>query len=279
MTTTAILGGRDAAAFTGSVAELYDSVLVPMIFEPYAADLASRVAALRPSRVLEIAAGTGAATRAMARALPAGVELVATDLNQPMLDRAAAVGTARPVQWRQADAMNLPFGDQSFDVVACQFGVMFFADKIHAFSEFRRVLRPGGSLVFNTWDRLETNEFAHEVIQTLAHHFPSDPPRFLERTPHGYFDRGAISGDLAGAGFRATPQVETRTERSRAPEASVAAIAYCQGTPMRGEIEARTRSSGGLADATEACRAAIAARFGAGPIAGRIQAHVVTVPN
>jgi ubiquinone/menaquinone biosynthesis C-methylase UbiE len=277
MTTTTRSSGRDAAAFTGSVAELYDSVLVPMIFEPYAADLASRVAALRPSRVLEIAAGTGAATRAMARALPAGVELVATDLNQPMLDRAAAVGTARPVQWRQADAMSLPFGDRSFDVVACQFGVMFFADKTHSFSEFRRVLRPGGSLVFNTWDRLEANEFAHEVIQALAHHFPSDPPRFLERTPHGYFDRGAISGDLAGAGFRATPRVETRTEWSRAPEASVAAIAYCQGTPMRGEIEAR--SSGGLADATEACREAIAARFGAGPIEGRIQAHVVTVPN
>jgi hypothetical protein len=128
--------------------------------------------------------------------------------------------------------------------------------------------------VFNTWDRLELNEFAHTVIQALALHFPSDPPHFLARTPHGYFDPSAISGDLAGAGFEARPRVETRAERSRAPEAMVAAIAYCQGTPMRGEIEAR--SSGGLADATAACTAAIAARFGGGPIEGRIQAHVVT---
>jgi ubiquinone/menaquinone biosynthesis C-methylase UbiE len=274
MTATAMTTGRDAA-FTGSVAELYDSVLVPMIFDAYAGDLASRVAALQPSRVLEIAAGTGSATRALARALPASVELVATDLNQPMLDRAAAVGTARPVQWRQADAMHLPFGDRSFDAVACQFGVMFFPDKVRAFSELRRVLRPGGSLVFNTWDRIEVNEFAHTVTQALALHFPSDPPRFMERTPHGYFDPRAISGDLGGAGFEATPRVETRAERSRAPEATVAAIAYCQGTPMRGEIEAR--SSGGLDDATAACTEAIRARFGGGPIEGRIQAHVVAV--
>jgi SAM-dependent methyltransferase len=276
MTTTARSIGRDAG-FTGSVPDLYDSLLVPMLFEPYAGDLASRVAALQPTRVLEIAAGTGVVTRALARALPAEVALVATDLSQPMLDRAAAVGTARPVQWRQADAMRLPFGDRSFDVVACQFGAMFFPDKVRAFSEVRRVLRPGGALVFNTWDRLEANEFAHTVTQALARHFPSDPPRFMARTPHGYFDPVAISGDLVGAGFEASPQVETRAERSRAPEASVAAIAYCQGTPMRGEIEAR--SGGGLADATEACRVAIAARFGAGPIEGRIQAHVFTVPG
>jgi ubiquinone/menaquinone biosynthesis C-methylase UbiE len=274
MTITARRNGVDAA-FTGSVAELYDSLLVPMIFDAYATDLASRVAALKPAQVLEIAAGTGAATRAMARALPAGVELVATDLNQPMLDRAAAVGTARPVHWRQADATALPFEEGSFDVVACQFGVMFFPDKVQAFSELRRVLRPGGALVFNTWDRIEVNEFAHTVTEALARHFPSDPPRFMERTPHGYFDSRAISGDLAGAGFEARPRVETRAERSRAPEAKVAAIAYCQGTPMRGEIEARSR--GGLDDATVTCTEAITARFGGGPIDGRIQAHVVTV--
>jgi ubiquinone/menaquinone biosynthesis C-methylase UbiE len=120
--------------FAGSVPELYDSHLVPLIFEPYAADLARRVAALAPSRVLETAAGTGVVTRAMARALPASVELVATDLNQPMLDRAAAVGTRRPVQWQQADAMRLPFDDASFDVVGCQFGVMFFPDRARAFA-------------------------------------------------------------------------------------------------------------------------------------------------
>ena len=122
--------GSDAV-FAGSIPELYDTQLVPLIFEPYAADLARRIAALAPSRVLETAAGTGVVTRALARALPASTELVATDLNQPMLDHAAAIGTARPVTWQKADAMQLPFGDATFDVVACQFGAMFFPDKAH----------------------------------------------------------------------------------------------------------------------------------------------------
>ena len=225
--------------------------------------------------MLEIAAGTGAATRALARALPARVELVSTDLNQAMLDRAAALGTQRPVQWKQADAGQLPFDDASFDVVTCQFGVMFFPDKARAFSEARRVLRRGGALVFNTWDRLEENEFAHAVTTALAGHFPSDPPRFIARTPHGYFDREAIAGDLASGGFRAAPRFETLAARSRASSARVAAIAFCQGTPLRNEIEARAGAS--LAEATEACATALASCFGDGPVDGRMQAHVVVV--
>ena len=259
--------------FAGSIPELYDSHLVPLIFEPYAADLARRVAARDPSRVLETAAGTGVVTRAMARALPAHAELVATDLNQPMLDRAAAVGTQRPVTWQQADATRLPFDDASFDIVVCQFGVMFFPDKVHAFSESRRVLRRGGALLFNVWDRIEENEFAHTVTMALAGLFPADPPLFLARTPHGYFDRAAISRDLASAGFSVAPRFETMAARSRAVSARVPAIAYCQGTPLRNEIEAR--SGAGLAAATSACTAAIAERFGAGPVDGKIQAHIV----
>jgi len=165
--------------FAGSIPELYDSQLVPMIFATYAADLAKRVAARAPSRVLETAAGTGAVTRAMALALPADTEIVATDLNQPMLDRAAATGTARPVTWQLADAARLPFDDASFDVVVCQFGAMFFPDKPRAFAEARRVLRRGGVLLFNVWDRVEENEFADTVTAALAGLFPSDPPRFM----------------------------------------------------------------------------------------------------
>jgi SAM-dependent methyltransferase len=263
--------------FAGSIPELYDNHIVPLIFEPYAADLAGRVAAFDPTRVLETAAGSGVVTRAMARALPARVELVATDLNQPMLDRAAAVGTRRPVQWQQADATRLPFDDASFDVVVCQFGVMFFPDKARAFSEARRVLRRGGALLFNVWDRIEENEFADTVTTALARHFSTDPPLFLARTPHGYFDRDAISGDLANAGFSASPHFETIAARSRAVSACVPAFAYCQGTPLRSEIEARSGS--GLAEATSACAAAIAERFGDGPVDGKIQAHVVVVRN
>ena len=266
--------GSDTA-FAGSIPELYDTHFVPLIFEPYAADLARRIAALAPARVLETAAGTGVVTRALARALPAGTELVATDLNQPMLDRAAAVGTARPVQWRQADALQLPFEDASFDVVVCQFGAMFFPDKPRGYAEARRVLRPGGAFVFNVWDRIEDNEFADTVTAALARVFPDDPPRFMARTPHGYHDRAAIAADLAAAGFEAAPEFETIAARSRAPSPREPALAYCQGSPLRTEIEARTGAS--LAEATAACAAAIAERFGAGPVDGKIQARVVVV--
>jgi len=262
--------------FAGSIPELYDSLLVPLIFEPCAADLARRVAALAPTRVLETAAGTGAVTRALALALPAQVELVATDLNPPMLERAAAVGTARPVRWQPADASQLPFDDASFDVVVCQFGAMFFPDKVRAFAEARRVLRRGGTLLFNVWDRIEHNEFADTATQVLAELFPADPPRFMARVPHGYFDRETIATDLSGAGFDATPRIETLTARSRAASAELVAIAYCQGTPLRNEILARSPATG-LADATAACTAAMTQRFGAGRVDGKIQALVVTV--
>jgi SAM-dependent methyltransferase len=261
--------------FAGSIPELYESHLVPLIFEPYAADLARRVAVLAPMRVLETAAGTGVVTRACAGALPAHAEIVATDLNAPMLDRAAAVGTLRPVQWQPADAMQLPFDDASFDIVVCQFGVMFFPDKALAFSQARRVLRPGGVLLFNVWDRIEANEFAHCVTTTLAALYPADPPRFMVRTPHGYFDCELIERDLASAGFAAAPRVETIAARSRASSARVPAVAYCQGTPLRNEIEAR--AGVGLAEATSACEAAIAERFGTGAVDAGIQAHIVSV--
>jgi SAM-dependent methyltransferase len=192
-----------------------------------------------------------------------------------MLERAAAVGTPRPVRWQQADAADLPFDDARFDVAACQFGVMFFPDKAQAFSEARRVLRRGGAFVFSVWGRLEENEFTDTVVATLARLFPEDPPRFMARTPHGYFDQGTISRDLAQAGFLATPRYETVVARSRAPSAQVTAVALCQGTPLRNEIEARAGAD--LAEATAACAEALATRFGEGPIEGKIEAHLVTV--
>jgi SAM-dependent methyltransferase len=262
-------------AFAGSIPELYERYLVPMIFEPYAVDLASRAARRRPSRVLEIAAGTGAVTRHLADALPPGVSIVATDLNQPMLDHAAAIGTTRPVEWRQADAMQLPFADEAFDVVVCQFGVMFFPDKVRAFSEAMRVLRPGGAFIFNAWDRIDQNEFADTVTQALGALFPEDPPRFMARVPHGYHDPSVIARELALAGFASAPEVTTLAERSRAESARIPAVAYCQGTPLRNEIEARDASR--LADATDIATRAIERRFGGGAVEGKIQAHVVGV--
>jgi ubiquinone/menaquinone biosynthesis C-methylase UbiE len=263
------------AKFGGSIPQLYDRLLVPLIFQPYADDLAARVARVvheRPARVLEIAAGTGVVTRALAQCLPPSSTIVATDLNQAMLDQAIAAGTAHPVRWQQADAMSLPFPDAAFDVVVCQFGAMFFPDKAAAYAEARRVLRPGGQFVFNVWDRIEDNDFAQVVTDALAQAFPLEPPRFLARTPHGYHDLATIADDLARAGFTTPPVWSTLAARSRAVTPDVPAIAYCQGTPLRNEIAASR-----LAEATALAAAAIAQRFGAGPVDGKIQAHVIAV--
>ncbi|MDB4995199.1 MAG: type 11 methyltransferase, partial [Myxococcaceae bacterium] len=138
--------------FAGSIPEIYDRTLVPLIFDCYARDLAERLAKVGSQQVLEVAAGTGALTRALASRLDAHARIVATDLNQPMLDHAAAslAGDAR-IAWRQADALALPFEDGTFDAVACQVGAMFFPDKIQGYREARRVLRPGGRFFFNVW--------------------------------------------------------------------------------------------------------------------------------
>ncbi len=203
--------------FTGSIPTLYESYLVPLIFEPYATNLVNRLASRPLDRVLEIAAGTGVVTRSLASVLPDSVSIVATDLNQPMLDQALARGTTRPVEWRQADAMRLPFPDGTFDAAVCQFGVMFFPEKSKAFSEARRVLKPGGVFVFNVWDRIEENEFADTVTTALAALFPEDPPRFMARTPHGYHDRPTIERDLARGRIRCVTshQHRHRTQSGR----------------------------------------------------------------
>lgn len=263
--------------FAGSIPKLYDTYLVPLIFEPYAADLVSRLSSRPLSRVLEIAAGTGVVTRALASVLPETVSIVATDLNQAMLDQARVVGTQRAVEWRQADALQLPFPERTFDAVLCQFGVMFFPEKSKAYSEARRVLRPGGVFIFNVWDRITENEFADTVTTALESLFPEDPPRFMARTPHGYHDRRTIERDLANGGFIAPPRIDTVAARSRATSSRVPAIAYCQGTPLRSEIEARDAAR--LGEATEIAAQAIADRFGRNAVDGKIQAHVVTIES
>jgi ubiquinone/menaquinone biosynthesis C-methylase UbiE len=259
--------------FAGSIPENYDRYMVPLIFEPFAADLARRAASLSPNAVLEIAAGTGVVTRALAPQLPLGACYVVTDLNQPMLDHAASRQTPDSrITWRQADAMALPFEDAAFDLVCCQFGAMFFPDRPAAYREARRVLKPGGHFLFNVWDRIEENVFADDVTNALARIFPNDPPRFLARTPHGYHDTALIRSDLEKAGF-SNVAIETRAEQSRASSPCLPAVAYCQGTVLRTEIEAR--EAGKLQAATDYAAAAIAERHGSGAVAAKIQAHVV----
>jgi len=259
--------------FAGSIPENYDRYMVPLIFEPFAADLARRAVSLSPRSVLETAAGTGVVTRALAPKLSPDTSYIVTDLNQPMVDYASSRQTpdAR-IKWRQADALALPFENATFDLVCCQFGAMFFPDRLAGYREAKRVLKPGGHFLFSVWDRIEKNEFADDVTNALAKMFPSDPPRFLARTPHGYHDTSLIRSELADAGFSHVA-IETRAEVSRASSPRIPAVAYCQGTVLRSEIEAR--DAGGLEAATDCAAAAIAARHGSGEVAAKIQAHVI----
>ena len=261
-------------SFAGSIPQLYEQYLVPLIFEPYASEIAERVRRRRPRAVLEVAAGTGVVTRCLAAALPIDTSIVATDLNEPMVRHAEAIGTVRPVKWRTADAMLLPFPDESFDAVVCQFGVMFFPDRAAAFREARRVLRPGGAFVFSAWDRIEENHFADVVTRSLQSLF-SEPPTFLRRLPHGYHDTGVIAADLAAAGFDSAATISTVTAPSRADSPRAVAIAYCHGTPLRNEIESRDPAA--LGKATEVAAAAVAARFGPGRVEAQVKAFVTEV--
>ncbi len=259
--------------FAGSIPEIYDRFMVPLIFEPFADDLAGRLALLQPRDVLETAAGTGALTRAILSHLGPDVRLTATDMNQPMLDRAAAGGISTDkVTLRQADAMALPFPDQSFDAVVCQFGVMFFPDKITGYKEAWRVLRPGGRLLFNVWDRIGENAFAEAVAHAVAQFFPNDPPDFMARTPHGYHDVDVMRREVLEAGF-ASVAVETVAKMSRALKPRDVAVAFCQGTPLRSEIVNRDASR--LDEVTALVAEALALRYGNGPMEAPIQAHVV----
>ncbi len=261
------------SAFLGSIPEFYDRYMGAIFFAPYAREIAQRLSDLEQGCLLEIACGTGIVTRALAERLPREVKILATDLNQAMLDYAATQLSAPNVAWRQVDAQALPLGDASFDAAVCQFGVMFFPDKALSYREMRRVVKPGGRYVFNVWDRIEANGFTEVVHQTVSAIYPNDPPGFLARTPFGYFDTAPISASLRAACFGHV-EVEAVNLISRAPSALHAANGLCRGTPLSAEILARDPN--GLDETVAAVARALSKRFGSGPIEASMRAHVVT---
>jgi SAM-dependent methyltransferase len=250
------------------MSEVYDRCLGPAVFAPLAADLSNR-AMLHSSatRVLELAAGTGILTAGLVAALPRA-EITATDLNPAMVEYAAA--RVPEATWRVADAMDLDFVDDAFDLVACQCGVMFFPDKVTAYREVRRVLAPGGLFLFNAWDTLDTHDAESALMAALAEVFTQDPPDFIARVPHGYADADRMRADVEAAGFRFDGLVRNSLV-GVSPSAATLAEGYCLGTPLRFELQQR----GDLADITPRVAAAMTRILGEGPVEGRLGEYVV----
>ena len=247
--------------------DAYDRYLAPSVFRPFAVELAARAASLAPRRVLEIAAGTGVLTAELLAALP-DAHVTATDLNEPMVRYGA--GQAPGADWQQADAQALPFDDEQFDLVACQFGVMFFPDKPGAFAEIRRVLTADGRLLMSTWGPVDTHDFAEALVAGVERAFPADPPTFVARVPHGYPDVGQVTADLAAGGLEVVA-AESVTLTGHAESAADVAAGFCTGTPLRMAIESR----GDLAVATEAVGTEMTARMGPGPVSAEMVAYFI----
>lgn len=260
---------RSDVAFTGSVPDTYERILGPMLFEPYARDLAHRVRSRPPKNILETAAGTGQVTRLLVDAAP-GARIVATDFSAAMLARGAAGVTHSRLRWEAADMLALPFADGEFDLVVCQFGVMFVPDQTAAFREALRVLAPGGRFLFNVWASVETNEVA-KIVAGVVKNALGVPQTFMERTPHGHGDPAAIESKLRSAGFRRI-SVESVRLRSLSPSAHDAALGMVQGTPTQAEIVAQAPER--LAEISAAVERALARRFGDGPIDAGMHAFV-----
>lgn len=258
------------AGFAGSIPATYDRNLGPLLFRPYAAEMARRARALSPRRILETAAGTGLLTEELRRVVPEAA-IVATDLNQAMLDLAA--GRIDGAEFRQADALDLPFEDGGFDLVVCQFGVMFYPDKVRGNREARRVLSDRGHYMVAIWDRLERNPVPRAVQEAIDRLFPDDPPQFLRRTPYGYADPAQIEADLEAAGFGEI-RVETVEARSQQVSARDAAAGLCQGTPLRTEIENRCPER--MEEISDTLAAELARFEQDGRINAPMSAHIVT---
>lgn len=229
---------KSAAQFVGDIPKNYDEGLGPNIFEGYAEDIAARAANLEPSRVLELAAGTGIVSRKLRDRLPKDTELVVTDLNPPMLD--VARKKFRPgenVEFAQADAMKLDYRDGSFDLIVCQFGVMFFPDRVASYGEALRVLRPGGAYLFNAWGTKEENQFSKIANDVVVERYPDDPPGFY-KVPFSYADASVAKADLKAAGFTKVEHTPvTLTRKVKDVPAFARGAVY--GNPLAEEIRNR----------------------------------------
>jgi ubiquinone/menaquinone biosynthesis C-methylase UbiE len=258
--------------FAGSIPGLYDRYLGPLLFEPYAEEVARRAEAFAPQSVLEVAAGTGIATEALHRALP-NADIVATDLNPAMLEVASQRVRSAGVRFQRADALDLPFDAASFDVVVCQFGVMFYPDKVDGHAEARRVLRDGGAYITAIWDTIDRNPASEIASDAVAALYPDDPPSFLRRTPFGYSNRESIERDLRLAGFERV-EIDTVELVSKPTSAQDAAVGLVAGCPLASEVQERNRD--GVRAAVDAAADALTVIEQDGALNSHLSAHIAT---
>jgi len=257
-----------SANFAGP--EYYDSCLGPIYFDPFGRDLVRRLPKRPPGNVLEVGCGTGLVTRRLRQHLDPTLGLVATDLSKAMLDYARGkLGEYDGIEWREADALNLPFEDGVFGAVVCGFGVMFMPDRQAMLNEARRVLVDGGILLFNVWDCIEENPHAAANAQVVEALFPGDAEmRF--RLPYDMHDFGLLRRLLAGARFRDT-NIETKRITIEGVDPGTIATGQIRGTPRSTLIEKR----GVPLDLVIEKVTAALARTGGTPYSGYAQAVIV----
>ncbi|HZS68507.1 MAG TPA: class I SAM-dependent methyltransferase [Burkholderiales bacterium] len=226
-----------AADFSGSMPEYYDTILGPAQLEAIATDLVRRLPVRPKGDVLELACGTGIVTQRLRERIDSTFRLVATDLSEPMLAYARNKVKGK-IDWRLADAAALPFKDETFGAVVCSLGVMFVPEKRKFFSETRRVLLEGGTLLFTTWDRLELNPHAMAAAGLMEEMFPGDPEMEFTKIPYGFNDEAAIRRYLDDARFGDVRIDKVKIE-AKAPSARAFATGQVRGTPRGALFEKR----------------------------------------
>jgi len=259
------------ARFEGSIPGVYERCMVPVFFVPYARNLAASLDLGEGAQILELACGTGVLTRTLLSSARRPFSLTATDLNDAMLELAKQQVPDGDIRWQHVDAASLPFEPASFDAVICQFGVMFFRDKVRAASETRRVLRPGGVYLFNTWGALSENPCFRVANETISRFMP-EPPTFFALA-FGYHDRQQVMADLRAGGFREIT-IETVDLEGRSPSVKDLATGLVQANPGIAAIRERATSS--VAEVTAAVAEALTREFGSDEVRFPLRAHVAT---
>jgi ubiquinone/menaquinone biosynthesis C-methylase UbiE len=219
------------ALFAGAIPANYDKYLGPILFEPYAVDLAERLQKDKVKHLLELACGTGRVTKHLAGLIPGDGSFVAADLNPGMLEVAQSKFQKDRIEWKIADAENLPFNDAQFDHIVCQFGVMFFPDKEKSFREANRVLKNGGRYIFNTWESVEKNPRIDLMWKVIYEVFGNESPDFFQKGPHSFYDKSEIEKLLLNAGFR-NVSIETVAKTSKYNQPDDLINGFIDGSPL-----------------------------------------------